>query len=67
MPATASIPGLPQQIALRPFHATLLGGRLAGPGGLFLIGEPELAATAGLLHAIGKFGSALKPESAGGR
>ncbi len=27
--------------------------------GLFLIGQPVLAATAGLLHAIGKFGSAL--------
>ena len=27
--------------------------------GLFLIGQPVLAATAGLLHAIGKFGSTL--------
>jgi hypothetical protein len=163
MSATAQIPGLPQQITLPPLRETLFGGRLAGPGGLynlgnliglvsgvvlavaaaavapggagmagglratfdyfagslsavcvtlamaiffwsgeayhrawsrgappdprlnrrgdmlsgwgalalgaglFLIGEPVLAATAGLLHAIGKFGSALKPESAGGR
>ena len=27
--------------------------------GLFLMGQPLLAATAGLLHAVGKFGSAL--------
>jgi hypothetical protein len=31
---------------------------------LFLIGEPWLAATAGLMHAWGKFGSALQPPAA---
>lgn len=41
-----------------------LGDLLSGYGalilglGLFLLGEPLLAATAGLLHALGKFGSA---------
>ena len=41
-----------------------LGDLLSGHGalilgvGLFLLGEPLLAATAGLLHAIGKYGSA---------
>lgn len=34
-------------------------GALALGYGLFLMGQPVLAATAGLLHAIGKFGSAL--------
>jgi hypothetical protein len=34
-------------------------GALALGAGLFLVGEPLLAATAGLLHAFGKFGSAL--------
>ena len=42
-------------------------GALALGAGLFMIGEPVLAATAGLLHAVGKFGSALKPEAAGDR
>lgn len=36
-------------------------GALALGLGLFLIGEALLAATAGLLHAAGKLGSALKP------
>ena len=36
-------------------------GALALGAGLLLIGEPVLAATAGLLHASGKFGSALVP------
>lgn len=36
-------------------------GAMALGLGLFLMGQPVLAATAGLLHAIGKFGSAL-PE-----
>ena len=36
-------------------------GALALGLGLFLMGQPVLAATAGLLHAAGKFGSAL-PE-----
>lgn len=31
--------------------------------GLFLLGDPMLAATAGLLHAVGKFGSALSPAA----
>lgn len=34
-------------------------GALALGAGIFRFGEPVLAATAGLLHAIGKFGSAL--------
>lgn len=37
-------------------------GALALGTGLFLLGQPLLAATAGLLHAAGKFGSALPPE-----
>lgn len=37
-------------------------GALALGLGLFLIGQPVLAATSGLLHAAGKFGSAL-PQS----
>ncbi len=36
-------------------------GAIALGIGLFLVGEPLLAATAGLLHATGKFGSALHP------
>ena len=36
-------------------------GALALGVGLFLMGHPVLAATAGLMHAAGKFGSAL-PE-----
>jgi hypothetical protein len=31
--------------------------------GLFLMGDPMLAATAGLMHAFGKFGSALPPAA----
>jgi len=38
-------------------------GALALGFGLFLLGQPLLAATAGLLHAIGKFGSALPAET----
>lgn len=38
-------------------------GALALGLGLFMLGQPLLAATAGLLHAIGKFGSALPPET----
>jgi hypothetical protein len=44
-----------------------LGDFLSGVGAialgvaLFLFGEPLLAATSGLLHAVGKFGSALHP------
>jgi hypothetical protein len=38
-------------------------GALALGAGLFLMGQPLLAATAGLMHAAGKFGSAL-PERA---
>jgi len=34
-------------------------GALALGAGLFLLGQPVLAATAGLMHAAGKFGSAL--------
>lgn len=41
-------------------------GALALGAGLFLIGQPVLAATAGLLHAFGKFGSALAPAVAAG-
>lgn len=37
-------------------------GALALALGLFLLGQPELAATSGLLHAAGKFGSALPPR-----
>ncbi|WP_431298326.1 hypothetical protein [Tabrizicola sp. BL-A-41-H6] len=37
-------------------------GALALGLGLFLLGQPELAATSGLLHAAGKFGSALPPR-----
>ena len=38
-------------------------GALALAFGLFLLGQPLLAATAGLLHAIGKFGSALPTQT----
>jgi cytochrome bd-type quinol oxidase subunit 2 len=38
-------------------------GALALGLGLFLLGQPLLAATAGLLHAIGKFGSALPAKT----
>lgn len=38
-------------------------GALALGLGLFMLGQPLLAATAGLLHAIGKFGSALPSEA----
>ena len=42
-------------------------GALALGAGLFLLGQPILAATAGLLHALGKFGSALaRPVADGG-
>lgn len=40
-------------------------GALALGLGLFLIGQPLLAATAGLMHAFGKFGSALRPAGSG--
>ena len=42
-------------------------GALALGFGLFLLGEPLLAATAGLLHAFGKFGSALHPSDSAKR
>ena len=42
---------------LSAFGALMLGL------GLFLLGQPLLAATAGLLHAAGKFGSALQDHS----
>jgi hypothetical protein len=38
-------------------------GALALGAGLFLLGQPLLAATSGLLHAAGKFGSALSPAT----
>jgi hypothetical protein len=56
-----------------PPHATLnrLGDFTSGIGalalgiGLLTLGQPILAATSGLLHAIGKFGSALcRPQRA---
>ena len=37
-------------------------GALALGFGLFMLGQPLLAATAGLLHAVGKFGSALPAD-----
>ena len=43
---------------LSAFGALMLGL------GLFLLGQPLLAATAGLLHAAGKSGSALQDHSA---
>jgi hypothetical protein len=39
-----------------------LGALVLGLG-LFLMGDPLLAATAGLMHAVGKFGSALSPAA----
>ncbi len=54
--------GFPPDPALNR-HGDLLSGygALALGAGLFLLGQPVLAATAGLLHAFGKFGSALVP------
>ena len=37
------------------------GAMLLGLG-LFMLGQPVLAATSGLLHAVGKFGSTLHPD-----
>ena len=42
-------------------------GAIALALGLFLLGQPLLAATAGLLHAFGKFGSARQHPAATGR
>lgn len=39
-----------------------LGALMLGLG-LFWVGEPLLAATTGLMHAVGKFGSALAPQT----
>lgn len=41
-------------------------GALALGTGMFLYGQPLLGATAGLLHAFGKFGSAFKHPPVGG-
>jgi hypothetical protein len=56
--------GFPPDDALNRRGDLLSGwGALVLGAGLFMIGQPMLAATAGLLHAIGKFGSALqKPD-----
>ncbi|MFO1106513.1 MAG: hypothetical protein U1E34_10460 [Amaricoccus sp.] len=59
--------GAPPDLRLNRRGDLLSGyGALALGLGLLLFGEPLLAATAGLLHAFGKFGSALHGPSAGG-
>jgi hypothetical protein len=58
--------GFPPDKALNRRGDVLSGyGALALGLGLFLLGQPVLAATAGLMHAFGKFGSALhRPDPA---
>lgn len=51
--------GFPPDIRLNRLADFLSGlGALALGASLFILGQPFLAATAGLLHALGKFGSA---------
>lgn len=56
----AWVNGAPPDVRLNRLGDVSSGwGALALGLGLFLMGHPLLAATAGLMHALGKFGSAL--------